>query len=208
MNPDYLPSISKKLQGTKNLRPCGALQNRKVLFFWRQWPPLIATSCLTQRRRHTPTNSHHAREEEQQEEDQRQRECRFPLSSQRRREHGPALSRRAFRVREDSRRFAAAVSIQHVPPDDRRRARDCTRRVPRLTHRVPPEPNTGLSRAAQGRARGQGRRQQGLHRGQLRRRREALHSRHRERPDRSRFVPFTECPPASSPEPACDPAFT
>lgn len=160
---------------------------------------IVATSCLTQRRRHTPTNSHHAREEEQQEEDQRQRECRFPLSSQRRREHGPALSRRAFRVREDSRRFAAAVSIQHVPPDDRRRARDCTRRVPRLTHRVPPEPNTGLSRAAQGCARGQGRRQQGLHRGQLRRRREALHSRHRERPDRSRSVPFTECPPASSP---------
>ena len=207
MNPVYLPLISKKLQVTKNLRPCGALQNRKVLFFWRQWPPsspLRASRSAEDTHRQTLTMP---AKKNNKKKTNANVSAAFP-SVPNAGANGPALSRRAFRVREDSRRFAAAVSIQHVPPDDRRRARDCTRRVPRLTHRVPPEPNTGLSRAAQGCARGQGRRQQGLHRGQLRRRREALHSRHRERPDRSRSVPFTECPPASFPKPACDPAFT
>lgn len=162
MNPDYLPSISKKLQGTKNLRLCGALQNRKVLFFWRQWPPIVATSCLTQRRRHTPTNSHHAREEEQQEEDQRQRECRFPLSSKRGRERTgvvppcvscqrrfPPLRRRCFYPTCAAGRSAPRARLHPTssPTDPSRSSRTKHRSLPRSA-RLRSRPRTPATRTS------------------------------------------------------------
>lgn len=162
MNPDYLPSISKKLQGTKNLRPCGALQNRKVLFFWRQWPPIVATSCLTQRRRHTPTNSHHAREEEQQEEDQRQRECRFPLSSKPWRERTgvvppcvscqrrfPPLRRRCFYPTCAAGRSAPRARLHPTssPTDPSRSSRTKHRSLPRSA-RLRSRPRTPATRTS------------------------------------------------------------
>ena len=162
MNPDYLPSISKKLQGTKNLRLCGALQNRKVLFFWRQWPPIVATSCLTQRRRHTPTNSHHAREEEQQEEDQRQRECRFPLSSKPWRERTgvvppcvscqrrfPPLRRRCFYPTCAAGRSAPRARLHPTssPTDPSRSSRTKHRSLPRSA-RLRSRPRTPATRTS------------------------------------------------------------
>ena len=162
MNPDYLPSISKKASGYKESEALRGSAEQKGALFLAAVASIVATSCLTQRRRHTPTNSHHAREEEQQEEDQRQRECRFPLGSKRRRERTgvvppcvscqrrfPPLRRRCFYPTCAAGRSAPRARLHPTssPTDPSRSSRTKHRSLPRSA-RLRSRPRTPATRTS------------------------------------------------------------
>ena len=161
MNPDYLPICLASSGYTESEAQQGSAEQKGALFL-AAVASIIATSCLTQRRRHTPTNSHHAREEEQQEEDQRQRECRFPLSSKPWRERTgvvppcvscqrrfPPLRRRCFYPTCAAGRSAPRARLHPTssPTDPSRSSRTKHRSLPRSA-RLRSRPRTPATRTS------------------------------------------------------------